>query len=98
MNRNKQIQFHFMKNIEYNIFIADKPGRMNADFSNFTLQHRLFVKSSAHNVQHTNTKSWQYIVELLEEDSLMTRNKSEVANLRLHAFVSCGHPPHPELW
>ena len=40
------------------IFIADKPGRMNTQFSNFILHHRLFIKkkSSAHNVQ--NRKKW----------------------------------------
>ena len=65
-----------MKNIHMiKILIADKPGRMNSKFSNFTLHHELFIKSSAVNVQHTNNKKWQYIV-----DSLMTRNNSEVGS------------------
>ena len=68
-----------MENIDFKIFTADKPGRMNTKFSNFTLHHRLFIKSSAHNVQHTNNNKWQYIEELFEEDSLMTRGNSEVA-------------------
>ena len=66
-----------MENIDYKIFTADKLGRMK--FSNFTLNHRLFMKSSAHNDRHTNNKKWQYIVELFEEDSLMRRNNSGVA-------------------
>ena len=37
-----------MKNMDYKIVVADKPGRMNTKFSNFTLHHRLFLKSSAH--------------------------------------------------
>ena len=53
-------------------------------FYNFTLHHRLFIKTSAHNIQHTNNKKWQYIVELFEEDSLMTRNHSEVAQEHRH--------------
>ena len=46
----KKIQFNFMENIDYKIFTADKPGRMN---TNLTLHHGLFVKSSTQNVQHT---------------------------------------------
>ena len=46
-----------MKNIDYKIFIADKPGRMNTKVSNFTLNQRLFIKSSSHNVQLTNNVS-----------------------------------------
>ena len=65
-----------MKNIDYEILLADKLGRT---FSNINLHHRLFIKSSALNVQHTNIKKWQYVVELFEQDSLMTRNHSEVA-------------------
>ena len=64
----KLIQFHF----DYDFFIADKPGRMNTKFSSFTLHHRLFLKSSVHNVQHINNNKWQCIVELFEEDWLMT--------------------------
>ena len=41
----KQIQLHFIKNIDYKIFTADKPGRMNTKFSNFTLH--LFIKTDA---------------------------------------------------
>ena len=68
-----------MKNIDNKLFIADKPGRMNAKCTYFTLNHRLFIKCSAHIVQHTNNKKWQCIVELFEEDSLMTWNSSEDA-------------------
>ena len=68
-----------MKNIDNKMFPADKAGRMNTKFSNFTLHHRLFITSSEHNVQHTNNTKWQCTVERLEEDSLMTRNNSEVA-------------------
>ena len=32
----KQIQIHFMKNIDHKMFTADKPGRMNTRFSDFT--------------------------------------------------------------
>ena len=67
-----------MKNVNYTSFIADKPGWMKTKFSNFTLHYRLFMKGSAHNVQHTNNKKWTYIVESFEEDSLMTRKNSEV--------------------
>ena len=73
----KQILCHLMKNIDNTIVIADKPGKINTMFSNFTLHCTLFIKSSAHNVQHTNNK--KYIVEVFEEASLMTRNNSEVA-------------------
>ena len=45
----------------------------------FTLHPRLFIKSSAHSIQHTNNEKWQYIVELFEDTSLMIRNNSEVA-------------------
>ena len=38
------------------------------------LMKNIDYKTSAHNVQHQNNKKWQYFVELLEEDSLMTRN------------------------
>ena len=48
--------FHSMKNIADKIFTADKPGRMNPRFFNFNLLHGLFIKSSAHYVQHTNNK------------------------------------------
>ena len=61
-----QIPFHFMKNMDDNIFAADKPSRMNIKFSSFVLHNRLFIKSSADNVQHTNNPKWQYIVELFE--------------------------------
>ena len=47
-----------MKNNEYKIFTADKPGRMNTTFSYFTLHLRLFLKTSAHNVQHTHNNKW----------------------------------------
>ena len=42
------IQFNLMKNIDDKVFIADKPGWMN--ITNFILHHRIFAKSSAHNV------------------------------------------------
>ena len=69
-----------MKYTDYKIFTADKPGWMNTKFSNSTVHHRLFIKSSAHNVQHTNNKK-QLLKKLFEEDSLMTGNHpdSEVA-------------------
>ena len=40
----KKIQFNFQKNIHHKIIIADKPGRMNTKFPNFTLHHRLLIK------------------------------------------------------
>ena len=64
--------------IDRTIFTADKPSWTNTMFSNFTLNYRLFIESSANNVQHTNSNKSQYIVELFEEDSLITRNNSEV--------------------
>ena len=66
----KQILFNFMKDIDDKSFSADKPGRMNTKF---------IRKSTSHNVQHTNNKMGQYNVEVFEEDSLMTRNNSDVA-------------------
>ena len=50
---------------------------MTTKFVNFTLHHRLFRKSSAHNVLHTNNNKWQCIEELFDDDSLLTRNNSE---------------------
>ena len=73
-----------MKHIDYNILIVDEPGRMNTKLSNVTLHQRLFIKRSPHNVQHTNSKMWQYITKLFEEDSLKTRNNSEVAPKHQH--------------
>ena len=48
---------------------------MNTKFSNFTLLHKLLLKSSKHNVQHTNNKTWQYFVELFQEDSTIDKEK-----------------------
>ena len=44
----KQIQFNFIKNMGYKVFIADKPGGMNTKFFNYTLHHRLFITRPAH--------------------------------------------------
>ena len=65
---------------EYKIFIVHKPGRMNATFCNFTLRNRQWIRNSVDNGQHAIiTKKWPYIVELLQKNSLMTRNNSEAA-------------------
>ena len=48
LKSNSAIQFHYTKSIDYKILTADKPGRMN---TNFTLHHRLFIRSFAHDVQ-----------------------------------------------
>ena len=73
-NEAQSVSKHWLQSIH-----ADKPGRMNAKFSDFTLQHRLFIQSSVHNIQRTNNKKRQFIVEVFEEDSLMIRNNSKVA-------------------
>ena len=77
-----------MKNIGCEIFSADKPGGMNAKFSTFTPHHRLLLKSSAHNFHYTNTEKSQCVVQLFEEDSLMTHKRtahSKQAALDLHS-------------
>ena len=56
-----------------------KSNALQSRFSNFTLHQELVMQNSAHNVQHTNNNKWQFVVELFEEDSPMTRNNSEVA-------------------
>ena len=77
MNSNKENSVSFHK--KHLHFTTEKPGKMNTMIFNFTLHHRLFIKSSAHNVHHTNNKNVQFILEMFEEDSLMIRNNSEVA-------------------
>ena len=67
-----------MKNIDYKMVRADNPVRMNSKFPDFTVHHPVFIKYSEHNVQYTNSQKWQYIVDLFEEESPMTRNNSEV--------------------
>ena len=68
-----------MKNNDDEIFIADEPSRMNAKFCDFTLQNKLFIKRSAHKVQAI--EKWQYIVELFDEDTLITKNNPKVNSL-----------------
>ena len=36
-----------MKSSDYNILIADKPGRINTKFSNFNLHHTFYKKVCA---------------------------------------------------
>ena len=42
------------------MFPADKPGRMNTKLCNFTLHYRLFMKSSAHSVQQSDSILYIY--------------------------------------
>ena len=46
----KQFQFHFNKNTDYNIFPADKPGRMNTSFVTWLCT----IDPHRHNILHTN--------------------------------------------
>ena len=69
-------------NIDYKIIIADKPRRMNTKFSSYHLSitlHSVYKKALHTTTNYPHNKKWQYIVELFEEDSLVTRNNSEVA-------------------
>ena len=49
---------HYLENIDYEILSAQKPGRMNATFSNVTLENRMFRKSSTSNAQSIKSDSW----------------------------------------
>ena len=55
-----------------------------------TLHHRLFMKSSAHNVQHTNNQKWQYIVELFDKEWIWSSYGEVTQDKRTEHYQQAG--------
>ena len=64
----------FIWGIDFKIFSADEPGRMNTEFSNFTL--------------NTNYKKWQFVEEEEEEEEFWGIDTAqEKTTLQTHNFT-----------
>ena len=86
----KLILSNLLQNLNYKI-IADKPGRRNTKFSNFTLHHRLFRKSSITVMIRYNSKLTLEHQHRSREQSIPNRhctssNKREGKNLNRFLF------------